>query len=131
MSENGLRIGVGTVSFTMQITGPTELRWYETELPDVRLVPERCSVLAWFVHDFGSEDSKEWQDACRYGNGTGANLNFSEINGSLRRIEMIHPRQDSLNPLRWCDSSCMPIGYCEKIKYWAWVAHPILIGKCL
>lgn len=112
----------------MQPADPSEIEWYETELPDVHLVPNRCGILAWFVHDFGTEDSKEWKDVCRY---SSDELNFSEINGSLRRIEMIHPQQDSLNPLRWCDSSCHPIGYCERVKYWAWIAHPILIGKVL
>lgn len=113
----------------MHPIGPAEIQWFEGELPDVHLVPKNCSILAWFVHDFGSEDSKEWQDICRYNKGV--TYNFAEINGSLRRIEMVHPKEDSLNPLKWCDSSCMPVGYCEKVKCWAWIVHPLLIGKVL
>lgn len=88
---------------------PSELQWFETELPDVHDVPEHCAILAWFVNDFGSEDSNEWQ-------------------GKLRRIEVIQP---GLNPTKWCDSIRMPIGYSERVKYWAWISHPTLIGKVL
>lgn len=110
---------------------PADLQWFETELPDVHDVPKHCLILAWFVNDFGSEDSKEWKDVLRSFKDDAEKPDFNDWNGNIRRIEVIHPREDDLNPLKWCDSSCMPIGYCERVKYWAWVSHPTLIGKVI
>lgn len=108
---------------------PSDIEWFEGDLPDIHLVPKDCCILAWFVNDFpGGPDSKEWNDVLRY---CTSPLKWEDVHEKLRRIELIHPWENDLNPLRWCDSSCHPIGFQEKVKYWAWVRHPLLIGKLL
>jgi hypothetical protein len=93
----------------MIVEKPTDMQWFEGDLPDVHVVPSDCCVMAWFILDLPGND---WH-------------------GKLVRIETVRPREDSLNPLSWCDSRGHPIGFQEKVIYWAWVAHPLLIGKLL
>lgn len=113
------------------INHPNDLHWIEGDLPDVHMVPKNCSILVWFVNDFpDGPESQEWKDFLRYCV-IEQNISWEDIHGKLRRISVIHPWSDQLNPLRWCDSSGHPIGYQEKAKYWAWVVHPLLIGKML
>lgn len=93
---------------------PKEMQWYDGDLPDVHTVPYDCCILAWFVNDFpGGPESKEWLDTLRwYGSKKYA---WEDVHNHLRRIEMLHPWRDDLNPLRW----------------WAWIRHPFLVGKLL
>jgi len=79
------------------LSHPSEIKWREDELPDVQEVAYDCVLLAWFVSD------DEWE--------------------SFRGIKMVLPYENDLNPLRWCDNSCSPIGYEEKVKYWAWITQ--------
>lgn len=94
---------------------PQEIEWNAGELPDVHSVPKGCSVLAWFVQDISQE---EWN---RIGHILKQHGIFLENNGNLRRIGMCVPWENDLNPLRWVDSGGMPIGYHEKVTYWAWI----------
>lgn len=103
----------------MQIQHPDEIKWVEGELPDVHMVPKNCSILAWFVYDFpGGPDSKAWLDIKRY---SGMELSWEKVHGSFKSIKRVYPDEDEMNPLRWCGSSGYPIGWEEKVKYWAWV----------
>jgi len=98
---------------------PKELEWIEGDLPPVEDVPYNCWVLVWFVHDITQEE----HDRCAKMMSNYPNMiePGPEHNGKLRRIEMCHPWMDNLNPLRWCDSSGMPVGYHEKAGFWAWL----------
>jgi len=84
---------------------PDELKWIEGDLPDVHEVVSGCSILAWIV----------WNHPTPEKGGI--------INGQKKRIVVVMPRKfDNLsNPLCWCDTSMRPIGYDEKVKFWAWV----------
>lgn len=108
---------------------PGQIVWNDGDLPDVHTVPKDCCILAWFVNDFpGGPDSQEWKDLKRHWPEAPP---WEEVHGKLRRIECVHPWENDLNPLRWCDSSCHPIGYQEKVKYWAWIQHPFFVGRLL
>lgn len=87
---------------------PSELEWIDGDLPDVHSVPKWCSVLVWFVTDCGEEEREAFEGE-------------REHNGKLRRISACSPYENDLNPLRWCDSSCHPIGYHEKVAHWSWI----------
>jgi len=112
---------------------PKDLEWFEGDLPDVHTVPYDCCILAWFVNDFpGGPDSKEWKDIVKWHQQCGQDKwKWEDVHNHLRRIEMVHPWKDDLNPLRWCDSSCHPIGCQERVIHWAWLRHPFLVGKLL
>ena len=95
---------------------PSEIKWIEGDLPDVHTVNKNCSVLVFFVNNITKE---EYEQCVRM---SPHNLPYSpDHNGKLRRIEMCFSHKDDLNSLRWCDSSVMPIGYHEKVAYWAWL----------
>lgn len=69
----------------------------------------------WMVNDIPLEDYERWKDS---------NMPLphpDEVNGMLLRITTVHPWEDNLNPLRWCDSSCHPIGYHERVTWHAWI----------
>jgi hypothetical protein len=96
------------------VNHPEELNWHGDPLPDVHAVAYNCSIVAWFV----IETTQEERDQVNRSNW---GKDFPP-NDTFYRIECIHPFEDSLNPLRWCDSERMPIeGGHEKIKYWAWL----------
>ncbi len=93
------------------VNHPDNLVWHKGELPDVHTVPKGTWVLAWFVNNTTQE---EYDKSPEY-------VFSPEYNGTLRRIEAVMPHSDSLNPLRWCDSSGHPIGYQEKVAFWCYV----------
>lgn len=93
---------------------PNQLEWIEGELPDIHSVPYDCRVLAWFVHDITQEE----YERCRTIHGY---YPSPEDNGKIRRIVMCLPYKNDLNPLRWCDSSCHPVGYHERVAHWTWL----------
>jgi hypothetical protein len=107
---------------------PSEIQWIEGDLPDVHEVPKDCRILAWFVCWYPKRE--EWDHAAR---AWADSPKWEDVHEKTRRIEMVFPYENDLNPLRWCDSGCHPIGYQEKVKYWAWISHPhpVLIGKNL
>ena len=74
------------------VSSPAEIIWNDRPLPDVRVVNKDCAILAWF----------EYKD-----------------NEGLKKIDLIHPYEDELNPLRWHDNM-LPIDINE-VKYWAWI----------
>jgi hypothetical protein len=73
------------------IDNPSQIVWNKGSLPDVHSVPKKCFVLVW--------------------------LGDEKFN--LKRIEVVSPREDTLNPLRWCDDM-LPIDL-KEVKYWAWI----------
>ena len=94
---------------------PNDLKWIEGPLPPVQTVPKHSWLLAWFVNDIPMEEYERLKDS-----------NYplphpDEVNGKLRRIASVHPWENELNPLRWCDSSCFPIGYQERVTHYAWI----------
>lgn len=95
---------------------PREIEWIDGDLPDVHTVPKGSSVLVWFVNAITEE---EWDRCARMSSST-APLP-PDHNGQLCRIETCFPYENDLNPLRWCDSSCHPIGYHEKVVHWSWI----------
>jgi hypothetical protein len=95
----------------MTITHPDQLYWNTGELPDVHSVPYDCRLMAWFVNDITQEEYERCEPNCSH----------PDANGDLRRIVMVLPYQNELNALRWCDSSFHPIGYHEKVAYFAWM----------
>lgn len=97
-------------------SGPHDLKWLEGPLPDVHSVPRNCGALVWIVYDL---DEKEYQSLSTY-NRTKLPPR-EEMNGTLSRITVAFPQGDELNSLRWCDNSCMPIGYCERVAWYAWI----------
>lgn len=98
------------------IQTPSDLEWIEGDLPDVHSVPYNCLLLVWFVYDITQE---EWERSIKM-HPKLASLS-PDHNGLLSRITMCLPYKNQLNPLRWCDLSCSPIGYQEKVKYYAWI----------
>lgn len=110
----------------MTLHNPYDIQWIEGDLPDVHEVPKECRILAWFVCWY--PDPEEWKLASRHWPDAPP---WEEVQGKTRRIEMLFPHENDLNPLRWCDSGGHPVGYQEKVKYWAWISHPFLIGKNL
>jgi hypothetical protein len=74
---------------------PNEIKWIEGDLPDPKTVSTNSKVLVWLVDDVG---------------------------GALKRITMVSPWGDNLNPIRWRDNHS--IGYQEKVKYYAWLIRP-------
>jgi hypothetical protein len=100
---------------------PEDIKWIEGELPDVSSVSEDCWILAWFVHDFpGGPESEQWKRILRLTTSK-TPLVWEDIHGSFRSIELVHLFENELNPLKWVNSSGHPIGWEEKVKYWAWV----------
>lgn len=100
------------------ITHPSEIEWIDGELPDVHMVPKDCCVLVWFVTDVPPNHYVSvrvfWPE-----------FNPDRHNGRLRRIELCQPKEDNLNPLKWCDSSGHPIGHEERVTHWAWICKGI------
>jgi len=114
------------------MNNPKEIEWFDGDLPDVHTVPYDCCILAWFVNDFpGGPESKEWKDIVKWHGSAADKYKWEDVHNHLRRIEMVHPWKDDLNPLKWCDSGCHPIGWQEKVIHWAWIRHPLLVGKLL
>lgn len=102
------------------VTNPSELEWVEGDLPPVHTVPRNACVLVWFVHNITQEEHQRITNMCLH------HPNMippgPEYNGRLRRISMCFPKEDSLNPLKWCDAHGMPIGSQEKVAFYAWVS---------
>ena len=75
---------------------PQDLEWIEGDLPDVATVPKNSWYLVWIV---GVESKELWT------------------------ILTVHPWENELNPLRWCDSSSFPLGGTllaeAEVAYWA------------
>lgn len=95
---------------------PHDLVWLEGPLPDVHSIPRNCSALVWIAHEF-DEDGYNSLNCYNHGNLPPRHV----MNGTLSRITVAFPQGDELNPLRWCDNSCMPIGYCERVAWYAWI----------
>lgn len=88
-----------TTSAMKTISHPNNLEWLSEPLPNVQEIPKECWILVWIVKD-----------------------------DKLSTIKLIHPWEDELNPLRWCDGNGYPLGglcYPDlKVKHWAWVISP-------
>lgn len=81
-------------------SNPNEIKWIEGDLPDPKTVPKDSRALVWLVDD---------------------------VDGELKRITVVSPRGDKLNPIRWGDG--FPIGYQEKVKFYAWLVRPKTEGN--
>jgi hypothetical protein len=67
----------------MKIKHPKDLVWHDGPLPDITTVSKNSWFLVWVI----MIESQE-----------------------LAFVEMVHPYENELNPLRWCDSSGFPLG---------------------
>jgi hypothetical protein len=94
---------------------PKDLEWIEGDLPTVDRVPTNCWALAWMVFGENPTGMKKNDD------NSYSPEPRPDLAGKFRRITMVHPHGDKLNPIRWCDSSQHPIGYEEAVKYFAWI----------
>ena len=99
-----------------ELLSPAEIQWIEGELPDVHSVPYNCRALVWKVHHNASRLGTE-KDVGSY-----TSVPAPELEGKFKTITIAAPWQDKLNQLRWCDS--MPIGFEEKVKFYAWLSYP-------
>lgn len=91
------------------MNSPHELEWIKGELPDVHTVSKNCWALAWFVTH--GDKPKYWDSQTKW----------KDVIGKFRRVIEVHPYENELNPLRWCDSGCFPVGLEEKVVYYAWI----------
>ena len=100
---------------------PIDLIWIDGDLPDVGLVSYDFWALAWFVYDENPSGTKRNED------NSYSPVKRPDLAGKFKKIAMVHPHGDNLNPVRWCDSSGHPIGYEEEVKHFAWIklAEPI------
>lgn len=95
------------------IKHPNDIQWIEGELPDVHTVPYTRRALAWLVYDKADKPVRTEGAHYKY-------IPAPELDGQLKTIVMVSPWQDQLNPLRWWCTD-LPIGYQEKVKFYAWI----------
>lgn len=113
MPNNGSK-SIATVS------NPTDLYWVEGELPPADSVPPESRILCWIVTHITQEDIEKYK--C-------VNEPIGlEHQGMLRSVEVVMPRHDSVHGWRWCEMSGHPIGYHERVAWYAWIAFGDLKG---
>lgn len=99
----------------IDVINPEEIKWVKGDLPPISTIPKESCLLVWMVNDIPVEDYEQWKDTMM------SLPDPNEVNGTLRRIILVHPWENELNPLRWCDSNCYPIGFHEKVAWYAWI----------
>jgi len=77
---------------------PDQLRWIAGDLPSLSTVSDGAFLLAWLI-----------------------STNVGPAEGTFRRVIMVMPASNELNPRRWCDTSYYPIGFGERVAYYAWL----------
>ena len=94
---------------------PKDLKWIDGDLPAVDSVSYDCWALAWMVYNENPTGMKRNED------NSYSSEPRPDLAGEFKKITMVHPHGNKLNPVRWCDSSGYPIGYEEEVKHFAWI----------